>query len=267
MSNAMLPYPRPELNYGEVDDNVYVLRVDEPSDDYLPTPRGALVVFGCHALANSDKLGHVSADYPAYLRRVIENAWPGATAMFMPGALGNVVPFHRSGRTYQCVGNAVGGVALAALERAATHDDVALRVEHRTIDVPTFARKPLADAEAELASISNGVDGAARMNVYAARRHVAAKHTPYTMTAVHLGDAILVYLPGEVFVETAHAICAASCGKPTVIISGPAADVGYLCPPEAHAEGGMEPMYTAVAGEAESLVRAAACDLVAGALT
>jgi hypothetical protein len=264
MSNAMLPYPRPELHYGAVDDNVYVLRVDEPSDDYLPQPRGALVVFGCHALANSDKLGHISADYPSYLRRVIENAWPGATAMFMPGALGNVVPFHRGGRTYQCVGNAVGGVALAALERAATHDDQAVRIEHRTIAVPTFTRVPLAEAEAELAAITNGTDGTARMNVYAARRHVAAKTSDYTMTALHVGDAVLLYLPGEVFVETADAIRAVSRGKPTIIMSGPAADVGYLCPPQAHAEGGMEPMYTAVAGEAEALVRAAACELVAG---
>lgn len=262
MSNFMLPYPRGELQYGPVDDNVYVLRVDEPTNEYLPTPRGAAVVFGCHALSNSDKLGHVSADYPAYLRRVIESAWPDATALFMPGALGNVVPFHRSGRTYQCVGNAVGGVALAALERTSTHDDLPLRVERHTLRVPTFARKCLAEAEAELASISDGGDGAARMNVYAARQHVAARQVEYTMTAVHLGEAVLLHLPGEVFVETAEAIRAASGGKPTIIISAPAADIGYLCPPEAHAEGGMEPQYTAVAGEAESLIRAAACELI-----
>ena len=73
---------------------------------------------------------------------------------------------------------------------------------------------------------------------------------------------VMINGPGEVFVETAQAVIAASRGAPTIIISGPAADVGYLCPAQAHAEGGMEPHYTAVAAEAEALVRAAAVELV-----
>lgn len=263
MSNFMLPYPRPDLRYGPVDETAYVMRVDEPTEDDLPPPRGAVVVFGCHALSNSDKLGHVSADFPGVLRRVISEAWSGAPVCYMEGALGNVVPFHRGGRTYQAVGNAVGGAALAALERTSTHD-LSLRVHTKTIAVPTYANTPLESAEAQLAGITDGKDGTARMNVYSARRAAVADEAAYTMTAVQLGDAIVLHMPGEVFVETAAAIQDASPGRPTIIISAPSADVGYLCPPEAHQEGGMEPMYTSVTGEAETLIRNAAMELVAG---
>lgn len=262
MSNFMLPYPRPDLHYGPVDENIYVLRVDEPDEDYLPRPRGAVVVFGCHALCHSDKQGHVSADYPGVLRRVISDAWRGAPVCFLPGALGNVVPFHRGGRTSESVGNTVGGAALAALERTSTHQSLEIRVTHKTINVPTYARMPLGAAEDELAAIHDGKDGTARLNVYSARRAVAAESVAYTLTAIRIGQAILVHLPGEIFVETAAAIREVSCGEPTIIVSAPSADVGYLCSPDVHDEGGMEPYYNAVSGEAESRVRDGARELL-----
>lgn len=262
MSNFMLPYPRPHLTYGPVDENVYVMRFDELDEEFLPRPRGATVVFGCHALCNSDKLGHISGDFPWYLRQVIENAW-GVPTVFMEGALGNVVPFHRAGRTYQSVGNAVGGAALYALEQTSTRGEVDMAVTTRTIRVPTFAPESEQAAQERMAASKEGADGAARMHLYAARQATASREIDYTMTAARIGDALLLHLPGEIFVETAAAIRAASPLRPTVIISAPSADVGYLCPPEAHAEGGMEPNYTAVAAEAETRIRQAASELVA----
>lgn len=262
MSNAMLPYPRPELRYGPVDANVYVMRVDEPGDVPQPTPRAAAIIFGCHALCNNDKLGHVSSDYPHYAREVVRRAWEVPVA-FMPGALGNVVPVDRNGRAYQRVGNGVGGTALYALEQTATTAELTLSVQQRTLLVPTHVGKSLADAETALAGARAGADGDLRFGVLTARRRAeGVEAIPYTMTLVRLGDTALMHLPGEVFVETAAAIREHSGADPTIVISGPTADVGYLCPPEAHAEGGMEPRYTGVAGEAETLIRRAAIDLL-----
>lgn len=260
MSNFMLPYPRSGLRYQGVDERVYVVRFDAAEDAYLPAPRGALMVFGCHALCNSDKSGHVSADYPGSARRVVEEAWPGAAVAFAPGAIGDVVPFHRGGRTYQAVGNAVGGAALYALERTATRGDVTMTVTRRTVRVPTFARQSLQEATASYAGKEG--DGTLRMNLHTARRAAERPEAEYTLTAVKVGDGLLLHLPGELFAGTAEAIRAASRTPHTVILSGPSADVGYLCPQEAHEQGGMEPQYTAVTGEAEAIVRRAACELV-----
>lgn len=260
MSNFMLPYPRPELRYGPVDENVYVLRFDHVEDAYLPGPRGALIAFGCHALCSKDKIGHISADYPGAVRRVVESAWPGAAVGFVPGAIANVVPFHRAGRTYQCVGNAVGGAALYALERTATRPDLKLSVTQRVIRVSSYAPLSLPDA---IAACNDDTDGSQRMNVYAARRAAAAAEFDYPITVVRLGDCAIVHLRGEVFVETARAIQDSSSTAMTIVLSGPSADIGYLCPPHAVAEGGMEPSYTAVAPQAEAAIRQAACELVA----
>ena len=86
MSNFQFPYPRPELTYQEVDDRVYVIRLDRANG----TPFGCAYVFGCHALCSTDKYGNVSADYPGVARRVLRGA--GIRGAFLPGSIGNVVP-------------------------------------------------------------------------------------------------------------------------------------------------------------------------------
>jgi hypothetical protein len=263
MSNFLFPYPRAELRYGPVDPAVYVLRVDEPTTAGSPArPRGAAIVFGCHALCNTDKAGHVSGDYPHFARGVIGRAW-GVPVAFLPGALGNVVPVERGGRAAERVGNGVGGAALYALEQTATEGDVQLKVKQRTVRVPIHAGKELVEAEVALAATAPGSDGNQRFGVVAARRaETEPAEADYTLTRVRLGGTELLHLPGEIFVETAAAIREHSTAERHILLSGPSADVGYLCPPEAFAEGGMEPAYAALEGRAETIIRAAAMELV-----
>jgi hypothetical protein len=263
MSSALLPYPQHHLRYGPLDPHVYVMRVDEDEAGRKPRPRGALIAYGCHALCNNDKLGNVSADYPHYAREVISRAWGGAPVHFAPGALGNVVPIDRGGRTYQMVGNSVGGMALAALERTVTHSDAPLEIFQSSISIPTYAAKNTAEAEQKLAEAKNGLDGKARLDAYnARRREEGVARIDYTLTRIRLGDAEMLHLPGEIFVETAGAIRAAAGRPDLIVLSGPTADVGYLCPAEAFQEGGMEPSYTSVDDTAEQLIREAAIALL-----
>jgi hypothetical protein len=260
MSNFLLPYPRPELEYSAVDSNVYTLRVDAANDDPQPTPRAAALIFGCHALCNCDKQGHVSADYPGVARRVIENAWNVPVA-FMQGALGNVVPIDRGGRTYERVGNSVGGVGLYALEQTVTTGDLRLQVDQSTVQIPLSVEEDLSETEPALAArAANHAEGHLRYGVFKARRSAAT--APYTLTKVQLNGTTLLHLPGEVFVETAQAIRQASTADLTIVISGPTADVGYLCPPQAHREGGMEVQFTGVAAEAEAIIRRKGVEMV-----
>lgn len=94
------------------------------------------------------------------------------------------------------------------------------------------------------------------------------------------GDTNVTFLSGDVFsIETDlldrvkkrlqhidwlnrdHILPCASHIGTAPILSGPSADIGYLSPPEAHKEGGMEPQFAGLAIEAESLIRATACEL------
>ncbi|MCY3764556.1 MAG: hypothetical protein OXH06_03910 [Gemmatimonadetes bacterium] len=258
MSNFKFPYPRPELTYAEVDDNVYVIRIDDTEGN----PSHCAIVFGCHALCSTDKYGHISADYPGVARRVVESA--GVNALFLPGSIGNVVPVSRAGRTCERVGNSVGGAALYALEQAGMYDSGNLRVTRKTIKVPTFAHEDPDAVETELKATPNRSDGLQRFQAYGSRHYATGRQfLDYTITRVSACGVNIVHLPGEIFVETASAIRAAAQGVLTIVLSGPTADVGYLSTPEAHREGGMEPRYAGLAVDGERLIRDAACELVA----
>jgi hypothetical protein len=258
MSNFKFPYPRPELTYADVDDNVYVLRIDDTEGN----PTHCAIVFGCHALCNTDKYGHISADYPGVARNVVEAA--GVNALFLPGSIGNVVPVSRAGRTYRRVGNSVGGAALYALEQVRMNGTGEFRVTQRTVQVPTFAYKDPDAVETELTTTPKRSDGLQRFQAYGSRHFTTGRQDlDYTITRVSACGVNIVHLPGEIFVETASAIKAAAPGGITMVLSGPTADVGYLSTPQAHREGGMEPRYAGLAVEGEKLVRAAACELVA----
>ena len=258
MSNFKFPYPRPELTYAEVDDNVYVIRIDDTEGN----PAHCAIVFGCHALCSTDKYGHISADYPGVARRVVESA--GVNALFLPGSIGNVVPVSRAGRTCERVGNSVGGAALYALEQAGMYDSGNLRVTRKTIKVPTFAHEDPDAVETELKATPKRSDGLQRFQAYGSRHHATGRQfLDYTITRVSACGVNIVHLPGEIFVETASAIRDAAQGVLTIVLSGPTADVGYLSTPEAHREGGMEPRYAGLAVDGESTIRDAACELVA----
>ncbi len=259
MSNFKFPYPRPELTYAEVDDNVYVIRIDDTEGN----PTHCAIVFGCHALCSTDKYGHISADYPGVVRKVVESA--GVNALFLPGSIGNVVPVSRAGRTYRRVGNSVGGAALYALEQAGMNGSGDLHVTQKTVQVPTFAHEDPDAVEAELAASPNRSDGHQRFQAYGSRHYATGRRfLDYTITRVSVSGFNIVHLPGEIFVETASAIRSAARGALTVVLSGPTADVGYLSTSRAHREGGMEPRYAGLAVDGEKRVRAAACELVTG---
>ena len=260
MSNFQFPYPRPELTYQEVDDRVYVIRLDRVNG----TPFGCAYVFGCHALCSTDKYGNVSADYPGVARRVLRGA--GIRGAFLPGSIGNVVPVSRGGRTYKRVGNSVAGAVIYALEQIETRDDPVLSVEQHTLRIPRYTHHDRLESKADPAQILDSNSGVARFYTYGRRRRAeAGENFNYTISVVNIAGSKFVHLPGEIFVETAASIKkAAEVGNGGVIavISGPTADVGYLSTQQAHEEGGMEPLYPGLSEEAEVRVRDAACEMV-----
>ena len=72
-----------------LDPTVQVLRIDGEAG----TPRVLLVNYACHAVVLGPDNRQISADYPGALRRHLEAALPGVTALFLPGAGGDINPY------------------------------------------------------------------------------------------------------------------------------------------------------------------------------
>ncbi len=73
-----------------VDPAVGVLRIDKPNGQ----PLAILVNYACHPVIYGPDNKQYSADFPGAMRRTIEAAFPGATALFLQGAAGDINPYY-----------------------------------------------------------------------------------------------------------------------------------------------------------------------------
>ena len=76
---------------GIVDRTVPVLRID--GDD--GKPRIVLFGYACHGTTNPPSHLGVSPDYPGFARKIVEEHFPGAQAMFIAGCGGDANPYPR----------------------------------------------------------------------------------------------------------------------------------------------------------------------------
>ncbi|SDU13662.1 neutral/alkaline non-lysosomal ceramidase N-terminal domain-containing protein [Jiangella alkaliphila] len=86
--NRMLPSRDPAL----IDSGVHVLRVDH--DGALA---GFVASYSCHPVICCESTSAVHGDFPGEALRIVEAAHPGATGVFLQGALGDVNPLYAHG--------------------------------------------------------------------------------------------------------------------------------------------------------------------------
>ncbi len=72
-----------------IDPTFGVIRVD----DETGKPRAVLVNYACHAVVLGPDNRQLSADYPGFLRKRIEQALPGALCLFAQGGAGDINPY------------------------------------------------------------------------------------------------------------------------------------------------------------------------------
>ncbi len=201
------------LEFGCVDPRVYVLRLEDADGRIV----GSLVDFGCHPVSIYPSFPTaVSADYPAFVARVVEQA-EGAVCLFTLGLAGNTVPIQRGAKPREQIGKAVGAEAVRKLQFVATTDDVVLKGMCRPVVFP--AKKAPGDKPDE--------------------------GTPPPITTevqvLRLGGIYLLGLPGEILVEVGMEI-RKKAGIEKLVIATVANDtVGYVCHSRAYDEGGYEP--------------------------
>lgn len=254
VSLTEFPTPPEELRYDAVDRQVGVLRVDR--EGRRPA---ALVAFGCHALALWDDRGNISGDYPGRMSR--ELAAAGIDSLFFQGALGNVHPVRREQDPAARIGRSLAATVQkvwSTLEPGAA--DLDLR--SATVGLEPAATAGVEAAKAEWESRPSEAEGLARYDYWRARHFEGKGAQPVTLSSVRVGGGVLLHVPGEPFVETAEAIRAAVPADPLVVLSNPCPEVGYLPTPEAHQEGGDEPLFAALGAGEEPRLRRAAIELL-----
>jgi neutral ceramidase len=286
----MLPNPS-----GPVDRRVRVWRVAS-ADGEAEAPLAVLFSVCCHPTSFPTS-PFTNADYPGAARRVIEHAYGGATtALFLPGAFGNVRPnlVDDQGRFRSVtdveldrMGRALGAAVVQVAEEvsgiprepgtvtpswdgagglSATSRDIQLRYRSR----PT---------RAQLEASTSGYERSWREELLANldREGCLPEGEPCEIQVLRLGPFMIVAIAGEPFLEIGQAIegqLLAQAGISAVMVVGYAnGNAGYLCTARAYAEGGYEAASAHVnyhrpgpySDETEDLVVKAATSLAGGA--
>jgi hypothetical protein len=209
-----LPPERKPLTFGPVDPVVFAVRVEDTSGAIV----GSIVGFGCHPVSIYPSLSTtISADYPAFATRVVEQV-EGGVSLFTLGLAGNTVPLQRGARPCAQMGRAVGAEALKRLQLAATTGEVTLKALSREVIFP-IKKAPATDGiEVQTAdSITTEIQ------------------------VLKLGDIYVLGLPGEVLVEVGLAVKERAGGMNLLVVTCANDAIGYVCLREAYERGGYEP--------------------------
>ncbi len=259
---GFLNRPNPD---GRVDHDVPVLRVDTPDGEL----KAVLFGYACH----STTLGFYQfcGDYPGFARRFVEEAHPGAAALFLAGCGGDQNPQPR--RTLELCqqhGRALAnGVEAALISRARpVRGPLRPALDEVTLE---FAKPPSREELEEQAKSKNKYQRRhAEVLLQELEENGKIRTTyPYLVQVARFGDDLtLVALAGEVVVDYSLRL-KSELGGPPVWVAGYSNDVfGYLPTLKVLNEGGYEGAgamrYTALPGPFAPSVEKLVVDKVHG---
>jgi len=195
---------------GPTDPAVHVLRLRGADDHTI----AILVNATCHAI-HEMCIPQISPDYPGEMSRLLEEAYPGGTVLFFNGAAGNTNPPTASEGADRALehGRALAGFVDKALAVAVTLDVAPIALRRKRVALPGKSIRTGKPIKTPL------------------RTQIAA---------LRIGQAAMVFLPGEPFVEIGLQIKAASPFVNTAVVAYAEDMIGYLPVDAAFDEGGYE---------------------------
>lgn len=226
--------------------------------DMAGRPIALVTGYACHPVVlGADNLLW-TADYPFFVRRVLEAAHPGAVALFATGACGDVNTGHsaqasmtvaaQAERTFaraEALGERIAAAALAA--RLLPMGETVSAAE-TWVALPFARREP--GSPAEMAAIWRAerataapmrgliLDHWIRWAETTARG--ALDPLPARVTVLDWGGAAIAALPSEIFSESGLAVRAAFDGRPGLVVGYAEDNPGYIPPASEFAHGGYE---------------------------
>jgi neutral ceramidase len=233
----VLPDDKTEWKFGPIAPEVRVLKVENEDGKTF----ASLVNFGCHPVTIYPYLStSISADYPAFVTSIVEQA-EGGLCLFALGLAGDAVPFDRGVLPRRQIGRAIGGEAVRRLQFVTTASDVALSAIKEEVKFPT--KRLSTDKDADDGKIPEPV--------------------MTEIQVLRLGDIYILGLPGEVLVEVGLQIKKRARLEKLFIVTLSNDAIGYVCHSAAYDEGGYEPTRaTNLAKGAGEIMIAQALDLI-----
>ncbi|GHT95126.1 hypothetical protein FACS1894141_3160 [Spirochaetia bacterium] len=258
---------------GVTDPDVCVLAIRETAGAL----RGLLVNYALHPTFLHAESRSISADYPGYIYEYFKQKNPSLVVGFLQGASGNQSSRHfRSGQNFdeaKRVGYALAREAERVLESAGGNTEpikdpelfaASYEFYPPLFEIPSLdaavrgeakARQDLEDAKAAgkpyplVRTLECTLIGAEHLLEIAEAGPVAVKlikeNCPFEVQIMGIGENRLVYYSCEVFVEYSLRLKKESPSKNTFFITCTNGEAnGYICTPEAHAEGGYEALWT-----------------------
>jgi len=250
---------RRDVESGSVDAEVGVIRVDNSQGEML----AVLMNYSCHPVAVHNYKNLISADYPGYAMGVIEKIKEGRViALHTTGAAGDINPQQMHDVKYaEKFGNMVGGEALKIAESIETRPELTLNVVSEPVNLPVRTlptvdelkkmieegKKNLAKRKQEgtleyhqLMSTYIPIEWAQEaLEVVESGRTV--EHLEMEIQVVRMNDAVLVAMPGEIFVDIGLNIKKTSPYPYTFVIEMANGAIAYLPTRKAFEVGGYEP--------------------------
>lgn len=232
---------------GPIDPDVAVIRIDDANGK----PLGIVTNYACHA----DVVGGLeySGDFPGELSRSLKRMYgESLVSVFFQGASGNVNHIDVSGRSrfvrethYIQMGRILAGEVIRQRERAQTADMLPLLADRGFVTMNY--RKPtepeVAKAREVLAAPERYPQTEVRLSEQAlelAERDDEQAEVEIQALALDK-DTALVALPAEMFVEFGLDVKARSPFAMTIVNELSNGSIsGYVCTPEAYAQGGYE---------------------------
>ena len=248
---------------GTVDPEVGVIRVDNSQGEMV----AVLMNYNCHPVAAHNYKNLISADYPGYAMGVIEKTKGGkVVALHTTGAAGDINPiqFHDIKYAEQW-GNMVGGEALKVAEGLETLSQLQLNVVSEQVDLPVRKlptadelKKMIEEGKKNLAKLKQAGPPAYNqlMNAYipiewaqealaVVETGQAVDHVAMEIQVMRINNALLVAMPGEIFVDIGLNIKKASPYPYTFVVEMANGAIGYLPTRKAFEQGGYETEYAA----------------------
>ncbi len=248
---------------GVQDDSVNVICVKDMDDKI----RGILLNYALHPTFLHAESLWVTADYPAYIRRYLNFAFPDAVFMFAQGTSGNQSSrYHRVGQDFEeaaRVGTTLGVEIYHTINKMEFTDDIDIVFKNAEVELPIRTYPPLEKAEADMiaarkrfaempdddyiAKRNAELDMFGRENefyysdLFAKTGKISDEELPCEVMTLKLGDTMICGMQGEIFVEFGLELKEASPAEKTFVFEVTnGALPGYIFTPEAYDEGGYE---------------------------
>jgi len=254
-----------------VDPRISILRAESESGRTV----AIIYIYACHPIVIGSHNRRISSDFPGYASELIETTFGGgAVALFLNGAAGNINPVAFPYSERRNISSVVGKEA----ELLRTHAEAERfgRVLGGRV-VSAAAKTPCRrghDVKCLRASVPAPLKTGADLDKYfhhwsirataPERLRIANRKAIETeVMALRIADTILLFLPGEPFVEIAFALENVEVDQETALrVIGYANDYpGYVLRKEDYAENRYETVATCLAEAGSEMVMTVACKI------